>query len=370
MKISIQDTSVIKGVSILMIILHNLTHFLPNAVKENEYSFDVNNFLLYWEQIKVLDTQVFLNFLSHYGHYGICAFLFISGYGLVKKYESSSNAMPNCTIFLGQQAIKLWRLMIPGLILFALTNYYTYGDFIINKFWTLNMIMFTSNLIPDRNLILGPWWFFSLIMQCYVCYCLIFYRYRSLTLLLTLTISTLLLQVVAYNMDLQISIGGASESLLVYLRYNLLGHLLPFACGIAWARLERDIEGRALSYHLTILLVSIILLCVSSINIYIWFISPIFAITIILSVIRLMSSYKLLYNSLAWIGFLSPFIFATHPIVRNYMVKYVSSYVLSNNYLLVYTWLVIYLMICCLLAWGLYYIDIRIKLPRWLSNKI
>lgn len=53
MKISRQDTDVIKGISILLIILHNLTHFLPNAVKENEYSFSLEHIAQYWGRSKL-----------------------------------------------------------------------------------------------------------------------------------------------------------------------------------------------------------------------------------------------------------------------------------------------------------------------------
>ena len=41
------------------------------------------------------------------------------------------------------------------------------------------MLGYVTNLVPGANLILGPWWFFSLIVQFYLLYRLVFHRFRS-----------------------------------------------------------------------------------------------------------------------------------------------------------------------------------------------
>ena len=90
-----QDTSALKGIAILCIAIHNFCHWLPMAVHENEYVFRLEDSLKLLHHVQMLHPQVLLNVFSHFGHYGVPVFLFLSGYGLVCKYERShSNNSP------------------------------------------------------------------------------------------------------------------------------------------------------------------------------------------------------------------------------------------------------------------------------------
>ena len=81
------ESSALRGIAILGIILHNYCHFLGFAVKENEYKFDPSRPMQFLDKLFSLDSDLFIHFFSFLGHYGVPIFLFISGYGLVKKYE-------------------------------------------------------------------------------------------------------------------------------------------------------------------------------------------------------------------------------------------------------------------------------------------
>lgn len=85
--LSIAESKALRGIAILGIILHNYCHFLGFAVKENEYTFDAEKPMMMLDRLCSLNHYLFVHILSFFGHYGVPVFLFISGFGLVMKYE-------------------------------------------------------------------------------------------------------------------------------------------------------------------------------------------------------------------------------------------------------------------------------------------
>lgn len=88
MKLSLTDTNSMKGVAITFIVWHNLIHWLI-PLKENEFTFNIDYSNYFWEHIKELDSSLWMDIFSFLGWYGVPVFLFVSGYGLVRKYEDS-----------------------------------------------------------------------------------------------------------------------------------------------------------------------------------------------------------------------------------------------------------------------------------------
>lgn len=80
----------LRGIAILGIMLHNYCHWLGFAVKENEYTFSAGNAVQFWYKLTSFDHDILIHFFSFLGHYGVPVFLFVSGYGLVMKYENLS----------------------------------------------------------------------------------------------------------------------------------------------------------------------------------------------------------------------------------------------------------------------------------------
>ncbi|MBO4827213.1 MAG: acyltransferase, partial [Prevotella sp.] len=81
------ECSAMRGVAILGIVLHNYCHWLGLAVKENEYQFHRNNCEELLNAVLHADWNLPIHLLSFFGHYGVPVFLFLSGFGLVLKYE-------------------------------------------------------------------------------------------------------------------------------------------------------------------------------------------------------------------------------------------------------------------------------------------
>ena len=157
------DTALLKGISILMIMLHNFCHHLPKSVTENEYSFGIERFEQLCTYISQGGPHVVLNIFSHFGHYGVPLFLFLSGYGLVCKYELSSprryhrslrHRLANDFSFLWKHMIKLWKLMLPAIALYWAYCMWEHKPWQVEAGDLAAMLTFTSNFFIKRNLIL------------------------------------------------------------------------------------------------------------------------------------------------------------------------------------------------------------------------
>ena len=88
--LSLAESKALRGIAILGIILHNYCHFLGFAVKENEYTFTLAKPMQLLDRIMTLNHDLLVHVLSFFGHYGVPVFLFISGFGLVCKYEQKT----------------------------------------------------------------------------------------------------------------------------------------------------------------------------------------------------------------------------------------------------------------------------------------
>ncbi len=231
------DNHLLKGIAILSIMLHNLLHLLPGAVAENEFTFSARNIqrVLFEFHHSQEVWRMIASVFSHFGHYGVPIFLFLSGYGLVMKYEKSLTQAPSTLLFLWQHMKKLWGLMIPGFVvaLFFLTDWHTFTlSFGKSNPWLT--LGFLGNFFEFDALLYGPWWFFSLMLQFYLLYRCIFYRWRTTLPLWSIVGLSLLAMWLANESNIHLEISDSS--LLRYLRVSALGHLLPFALGISVAR--------------------------------------------------------------------------------------------------------------------------------------
>ena len=353
-QLSRRETTVLRGLAIGLIIIHNFCHWLPRCVDENEYTWAISRIQRYVHYIQDGGPHLILNFFSHYGHYGVALFLFLSGYGLVKKYEAASPKVecPNraessplgrirggleALSFLLHHALKLWQLMIPALIaLWTLKSFYA-GGWNWHADAVVQLLTFTVNLNPHRPLILGPWWWFSLMMQFYILYRLVLYR-RGKAVLLTTVVACLALQFWATYQ----SLGQLHNSscIMTYLHYNFPCSVLPFALGLWTARYGAD-----WLFHPLTAVISIAVVIAGSYNPWIWSVASPFAVAVMLQGRRL---------PLHWLGVISAWVFAIHPIVREYTLG-------SARAGHVYTALFAYLAVTLLAAWLVTFLSSKIS---------
>lgn len=324
------DTAWLKGIAITLIFLHNFCHWLPRCVSENEYTFHIENTHRMVRYLCHGGPHLVLNLFSYFGHYGVPVFLFLSGYGLVRKYERAGAAPLQTGPFMLHNACKLWRLLAGGVLLFIVSDIYRRGSWVHGWDNVVWLFAFVSNFFPHRDLLLGPWWFFSLIMQCYLLYALCFYRRPASWLAAACAVSLGVLTAVVSGLD------TPQQHVLDYLRYNVVGCLLPFAFGVAAARFNVRLP-------LWTLPLSLLMVVWGGFNVYVWLLSPLFAVTAALPLTAVRQPH--LRKVGEWLGGVSAALFVFHPVVRPYFVDWARKGA-------VYEALACYVAASVLLAWG------------------
>ena len=202
--LAMSESAALRGIAILGIMLHNYCHWLGFAVKENEYTFDAERPMQFWDKLTSFDSDLFIHFFSFFGHYGVPVFLFVSGFGLVKKYEKglsverrvlsedtiesktnlAQHSSLNALHFMKKHFLKLFRLMIIGYVVFIIVYFLRNSnaatvfsiDHVIAQ---LTMVINFVYKYPDKAITPGPYWFFGLMVQLYALYILLYNRWRN-----------------------------------------------------------------------------------------------------------------------------------------------------------------------------------------------
>lgn len=228
----LRDTSALKAIGILAIVLHNLFHQLPSAVFENEFSFDPRNFQHFLATV-VQPSRTVQAMFSFLGHFGVQLFIFLSAYGLAFKYWTT----PSWSAFVWGRIKKIYPTFLLALALMLLLK--TVQDGPARVFVYLrgqgDELLLTAlgvhNLVPGIGLPpVGPWWFLPFIVQFYCIWpgLAAFSRRFNLAGLAALAAASLAL---AYAF--QWSLG---EKWGINLLTTPLGHMPELCLGIACAR--------------------------------------------------------------------------------------------------------------------------------------
>lgn len=301
MYLSRQNCSVLRGMAIICIFIHNYCHLLPNAPEENEFSWSLDRVHYFWDCVF---NEPLISLFSFLGHYGVPVFLFLSGYGLVKKYERNDLEWSFSSYVITHYK-KLVRLMLPGLILYLILFWLLYNNFDgINVFKFVTQLLFINNLIPTKYsaIIPGPYWYFGLTMQLYIVYGILRKNNRNIIICM------------AICLFLMFSANG-HHYLIVWLKYNIIGNALPFTIGIFFAKYNIVLEMGKPKYFIALLsLLSLMALMTVEFHYYSWIFASVFVISFFLCVLFFLHGQINRY--LSFIGSVSHIIFVIHPIVR------------------------------------------------------
>lgn len=333
--LSLAESKALRGIAILGIMLHNYCHFLRFAVKENEYTFNPGKPMQLLHRLMSADQYLFVHILSFFGHYGVPVFLFISGFGLVCKYEQNTGRRVPAGPFVGYHYVKLLRLMFLGYIAFAVVSYlhpYGYHGYTVGR--VAAQLLMYINILPHPDHIIkpGPYWFFGLMIQLYIVYRLVIYRRPTAYVLILIAVCWLAQAVFTPANDP----GGA---ILNRIRYNFIGGMLPFGAGVLYARYGRCLNPWA---YTVIAVVSAVAVFAGSFAFQSWLWVPLFIVTGAVATVKLIPEKAL--GPCVWFGAISSALFVVHPITREIIIG------LSHKGQ-VYTGLIIYVIASVLLAW-------------------
>ena len=315
-----------RGLAIIGIFLHNYCHWLGPMVKENEYTFNAENVTRMNHALVHPDGQLPLHLLSFFGHYGVPVFLFLSGYGLFKKYQDVQAPVGR---FLYTHYLKLFRMKV------------------------ISRLLMFNNLLPrpDKMIWPGAFWFFGLMMQLYLLYRLVLHRrHWGITALL-----------MALCVIVQLQLPPLSETMNRY-RYNFMGGMLPFGLGLLYAQFHKSatLWGDDNVKQSAALLVCIALAYYLSQSFVGWtFVPAVICVATLLAAKLLARAAVMawLYRALCWMGGISAALFVTHPITRKLIIP-------ISRHGQLYLGLLLYIVASIALAWVADKLIKRIPLPK------
>ena len=309
------ECTAMKGIAILGIMLHNYCHWLKDIVRENEFTWRQLRCDRLLEVLQQPDELLPMHLFSFFGHYGVTVFLFLSGFGLVMKYERSP--LPEASIwrFLRYNYLKLFRILVVGFVLFVMLDAITPAMHRYKASEVVAILGMYVNFLehPAQVIWPGPYWYFSVTLQLYLLYRLVFYRWRHWSVVVALMVGCWIWQL-CYCDDMVT---------LERLRYNLVGGLLPFGMGLLAARSEKlkEMCGKLrLPLYAVLFMLSILFaFYFSLLSPQMWLWVPALAVVGTMALVKLMPQW--LMPSVVWLGTISAAIFVMHPLVRKIFIR-------------------------------------------------
>ena len=337
-----------RGIAILAIMLHNYCHFIGRLVKENEYMYQEANNHRLWQVLLNPDELLPVHLFSYFGHYGVPVFLFLSGFGLVMKYETAAAAPVGPVRFLRYHYLKLLRMLIVGFVLFLMVDAVTPGRFAFHWDNVLAQLIMYINVLPEPDKIIWPgiYWFFGLMMELYIVYRLLLHRRNS----------WLVVGLIAVCWLLQVCCDPDGETL-NRLRYNFIGGMLPFGAGILFARYAPRWSFWPSSrwLWLAVAVVAVPLTVLMSFSFQSWFWIPLVIIVGTISLVKVLP--QLVLQVLMWFGAISAAMFVAHPIARKLFI----TVAWRQD---IYDGLMLYVLVTIALSWAVKQIIDRIPSPK------
>lgn len=350
------ECNALRGVAILAIVLHNYCHWLSPIIKENEYTFDENNVRGLTQVLSNPDLNLPLHLISFFGHYGVPLFLFLSAFGLVRKYEQSVAARVPAAPFIRYHWLKLFKMMIVGFVSFVLVDAVTPSPWHYDVVKVLAQLALLNNLLPDpdHQIWPGPYWFFGLMFQLYIVYRLLLYRRHW-----SMTVGLMAVCVIA-----QLCLLPDGEALNRY-RYNFMGGMLPFGLGLLYARYADRLTtlDRMKGVHwLLLTLFFTLLTVVMSFDFLGWTLVPVMVCGGGISLVKWIERWPktaegVVMEVLEWLGSVSAALFVCHPITRKILIP-------ISRRGDIYTGLLLYIVASVCLAWLFKQLLRRIPSPK------
>lgn len=312
------EGSAMKGVGILLIATHNLAHMLRLTGYDcNEYNFEQESADAIFQFLLHPGPNLLIQLSTLMGYCGIYIFLFMSAFGLVRKYEQGPAPMPKAHIFLWRHYAKLFRLMIVGLVAaIAVAYLLPHSTPPAKRDWLAQALMVT-NLInpPYRHVFPGPYWFLGLMVELYVIYRLVLYvprdgaQWRRWLLPVAFAALTLAPQI-------HFRTAGGE---MIYLRYNFFVAGLPFAAGLLVARYGGIPRMGRWAWAVVWLAATVgfILMQPSPV---LWILSSVVAAIAIIAFVKMLASC--VAKPLVWVGGISSYLFIVHPVIRLFALEW------------------------------------------------
>lgn len=293
-----------RGIAISCIALHNWLHKIGYA-QENEYEYIAERATDFWNGLGSISIIHSLgDIMSFVGWSGVCVFMFLSGYGLEKKYGSATIKPVH---FIWQQWLKLFLLMLPGVLFFILL-YIDNSDRVIGGLLGFLMVDNFLHYIPGT----GVYWYFGLTFQFYLIWIVL--RKCSNKCLIITAICLIAFQTAMVD-----------STWMVLIKNNFVGFAQVFIAGMIIGRNGMKFKS---NIYVTAMIAILGIISVVALNFdkYCWLIIlPFASVITIWSMADLLSRWTISRYIVNWLGIMSSFIFVCHPILREVIIIYTTN---------------------------------------------
>jgi len=348
-QISKKETAFIKAFGMLFILFHNYSHHVKPWLGENEFSFSYQYTASFLSLIKENPIDISRLLFAFFGHYGVQLFIFISGYGLFLSYKDKP---VKWWPFFRKHLVKFYPAYLLAICFYLILfpwHYHTSFHPWVFKFAILDLL-FIQNFVPGAVYqLVGPWWFFSLIVQLYAVFpfiLILFHRYGIKAVIgigIIAWIITLCFNSVA---------GGYGYNLY----YFFISRLPVFCLGIYFAWLS--------DFKLPWWFIAscFVIVLAGNVNNFIWPLTmlavTIFLLVIIRLLIPVIERSHFLSPFLSWIGINSLFIFAVHGFLRFPFVERATQ--LNNSFITILIGMAFFI-VSILVAWSIKILETPIQ---------
>lgn len=307
--LSKQDTGIFKGMAILMIAAHNFMHLFPSP-KENEFEFSSDSVANLFHLLRYEPENVVQGLLSYFGHFGVQVFIFLSAYGLTKKYFPEG---PQYFSYLKDRLLKIYPSFVLAMVFWAAIvgwlNFGFMGPFKLVYWCYYSLLMkmtLLSNFFMEESLALvGPWWFVSFIFQFYLLF----------PFLLRLHVQYGAAPLVFLS-ALSLFISGISPATEFNIYFTVVGHLPELSLGMYMA--TRDTKGMKISAM--VFVISAFVFALGNFYAIFWLFNHLTALVLLLSLFSILNQFisrcPRLQKGILLIGALSMEIFLVNGFLR------------------------------------------------------
>lgn len=222
----------LKGLGILLIVLHNFFHNVPPVIGENEFSFNPGFLKNFTDALAGPASEWVRVGFSFLGHYGVGIFIFLSAYGLARRYPSGRTPY---FAFLRSRFSKVYVTFLTCVALYLalwLVRAYVLGVSEPVPWRSLALkLTLISNFVPREALSpVGPWWFLPFIFQLYA-------LFPALAWLSDRWGANALVVVAAIFVVVEWAINPALMAIGLNLNHMVFGHMTVICLGVFAARL-------------------------------------------------------------------------------------------------------------------------------------
>lgn len=316
--LNLEKISIYKAIAILLIVIHNFMHWLPGPA-EMEFDYEEGKFFFFFESVFNEPERFFQFLMSYFGHFGVQIFIFLSAYGLTKKFLIGTSPYWQ---FIVKRVWSIYPSFLIAIIFWAvITADYNVGRsapvvlLFDNIESLLYKVMLVSNFMSDERLrLVGPWWFISLIFQVYFLYPLLFRLLAKFGNLFLLAISVL-------SISLMILTNGSIGD--VNLNFTIVGHLPEICLGMYLA----NIDNKPVTIPLVVIFIALGVYLVGNLVAPIWFLNHVSILLVMLVFFKLVTEvierthYVKIF--MLFIGAISMHLFLVNGFLRYPFIGYV-----------------------------------------------